>query len=70
MDWKDRLLDERDMLKERHLMLSDFVENVGNKETMPIDHWELLVIQLAAMNTYLVVLQTRLDKLGIPYHER
>ena len=64
-----RLIEEQEQLSGRFNKLEAFIDDVTNSSKMEVDDWNLLIIQLSAMDTYLTTLTTRMDRLGIEYTE-
>ena len=66
-NWKNRLAEEYRILLSNCAILDEFLQNSGSKSKMSAEDWDLLLIQMSAMDTYLKVVQTRMDRNNIPY---
>lgn len=62
-DFKYRLFNEYDDLRERTHKLESFLASSG-RDVLPVEQTELLVEQLVAMKRYLYILENRISKLA------
>ena len=65
-DWQNRLLAERDGLRERVIALQTFVQEPGKLAILPGEDATLLTQQLSAMLHYLDILDARVMRIPPP----
>jgi len=65
-DWQNRLLAERDGLRERVIALQTFVQEPGKLANLPGEDATLMTQQLSAMLHYLDILDARIMRIAPP----
>lgn len=60
--WKQRVIEERDELNEKHDKLVAFIEGSSSFKMLPEEEQELLQDQEAYMEAYITVLNKRIER--------
>lgn len=62
MDWKEKVIKERDELLLKITNLSEYLENDDNRIAIGDHHWGLLLAQREVMWKYFEILNERISK--------
>ncbi len=62
MDWKEKVIEERDELLLKITRLSEYLENDDNRIAIGDNSWDLLLVQREIMWKYFEILNERVSK--------